>query len=988
MPRPRTLALLAALSLAPGAVAQLEASAHALFERDGAGSATLRMHPFEIPTLDRVMFDLPTGPIEVDLHTVRHTGPASYSMAGTHPDMPLLHAMITVNGPAISAVISHPDLGTHRFEHTDRRGGTLTLIAPPTVPLCGCDCASHDAAFDAPHAKHADANTHADRAADAAVEGRATPRGFELCRDSLTQIDVLVLYTQKAIDLAGGDVSVLEASVQMGIDEFNLACMNGTTSGIVPQANLVHTAFTPYPETTTSSGLHLDRLRDIGDGEIDDAHTLREEHKADVVILVGGAMDVCGRAYIGVLPGNTARPDLAFGVVNYNCTNAPTYAFAHELGHILGALHDFEADYCDTGSQTYAHGYIAPDESYATIMATLTTAPRIPYFSDASATFMGQPVGDGAIARNAFAFRVGAATTVAQYRLSDCNGGGFCDDREIELDLVDDLDGNGVPDECQLDEDQNGTIDDLEIQLDSGLDLDADGMLDSMEQPVRFVDASAMGTGTGLSWADAHTDLHVALDAVVRSGGDIGEVWVAGGVYKPTGSGEARGADFLVPSNTTLYGSFAGTESSPLERDIDANPTVFSGDLAGNDNPNAFNAHRDNSLTLMRFSRGVGIVVDGFTFNGGYGDTKANCGFYNHGGGVFAFFSEYTLRNCTFARCGANIGGALGSTDGSMPTLINCDFIENTTVPVDFKTSEGVIVTSEGTASGAYMTSAPDPENDAYIENCRFIGNTVGAALVNLGGSPVIIGSLFARNEARLTAGISNSSTQGSDATIINCTVVDNVATANAAGVGIGNSRSQVEIINSIIYGNRANGALNANTQVNTNGGGATIIRDSIMEGPDEASQAGTSYINVSGDDPLFTDAMSWDYTLGAVSPAIDAGDTSALDPYGVLLDIDGSPRFADDPGVLDTGLMSITDPGRAIVDLGAFERVPANSCSADFDGDGDVDLGDFGVFGAAFNSGSSDMNYNPSADFDGDGDVDLGDFGVFGSQFNRTDCL
>ncbi len=66
---------------------------------------------------------------------------------------------------------------------------------------------------------------------------------------------------------------------------------------------------------------------------------------------------------------------------------------------------------------------------------------------------------------------------------------------------------------------------------------------------------------------------------------------------------------------------------------------------------------------------------------------------------------------------------------------------------------------------------------------------------------------------------------------------------------------------------------------------------------------------------------------------------------------------------------------------------IATNTCSADFDNDGDVDLGDFGVFGAAFNSMTGDGNYNASADFDNDGDVDLGDFGVFGSQFNRSDC-
>ncbi|GAB4553203.1 MAG: hypothetical protein Tsb0013_15650 [Phycisphaerales bacterium] len=61
--------------------------------------------------------------------------------------------------------------------------------------------------------------------------------------------------------------------------------------------------------------------------------------------------------------------------------------------------------------------------------------------------------------------------------------------------------------------------------------------------------------------------------------------------------------------------------------------------------------------------------------------------------------------------------------------------------------------------------------------------------------------------------------------------------------------------------------------------------------------------------------------------------------------------------------------------------------CPADIDADGDVDLGDFGIFGAAFGALAGDANYNPAVDFDNDGDVDLGDFGIFGGDFGRTDC-
>jgi hypothetical protein len=61
--------------------------------------------------------------------------------------------------------------------------------------------------------------------------------------------------------------------------------------------------------------------------------------------------------------------------------------------------------------------------------------------------------------------------------------------------------------------------------------------------------------------------------------------------------------------------------------------------------------------------------------------------------------------------------------------------------------------------------------------------------------------------------------------------------------------------------------------------------------------------------------------------------------------------------------------------------------CAADFNGDGQVDGADFGVFGAAFGSSTGDANFNAAADFNADGQIDGADFGSFGAEFGRTDC-
>src|SRR5262245_44082982 len=91
---------------------------------------------------------------------------------------------------------------------------------------------------------------------------------------------------------------------------------------------------------------------------------------------------------------------------------------------------------------------------------------------------------------------------------------------------------------------------------------------------VWYVDDSAPGARSGLSWADAFTDLQVAL--TTAQAGD--EVWVAAGTYKPT-SGTDRTTSFVLVEGVALYGGFAGTETARDERDWAHQLTQLSGDI-------------------------------------------------------------------------------------------------------------------------------------------------------------------------------------------------------------------------------------------------------------------------------------------------------------------------------------------------------------------------------------------------------------------------
>ncbi len=79
--------------------------------------------------------------------------------------------------------------------------------------------------------------------------------------------------------------------------------------------------------------------------------------------------------------------------------------------------------------------------------------------------------------------------------------------------------------------------------------------------------------------------------------------------------------------------------------------------------------------------------------------------------------------------------------------------------------------------------------------------------------------------------------------------------------------------------------------------------------------------------DPLFVDEPGGDLRLSGGSPAIDAADNAAV-PLGIMTDLDGNPRFRDDPDTADTG--SGTAP---IVDMGPYEFQPP--CLTDINGDG-----------------------------------------------------
>src|SRR4029077_3353031 len=141
-------------------------------------------------------------------------------------------------------------------------------------------------------------------------------------------IDVIVAYTKKA---AGNYMDVKRELVDLAIEEGNESFRQSGIGHI--KLRLVHAYQTDYVE----EGAHFDhvwRFADKGDGYMEEIHCLRDEHRADVAILVVDDPKGCGLA-----TRVHADADEAFAVV-HSAGPAANSTLAHEIGHLIGASHE------------------------------------------------------------------------------------------------------------------------------------------------------------------------------------------------------------------------------------------------------------------------------------------------------------------------------------------------------------------------------------------------------------------------------------------------------------------------------------------------------------------------------------------------------------------------------------------------------------------------------------------------------------------------
>ncbi len=457
---------------------------------------------------------------------------------------------------------------------------------------------------------------------------------------------------------------------------------------------------------------------------------------------------------------------------------------------------------------------------------------------------------------------------------------------------------------------------------------------------VIFVDgADGSDEADGSAWTEAVATVQAGIDLareeVASDDVEDCEVWVRAGVYVP---GDDRRDAIRLAANVHLYGGFTGDEQARKERDWEANETVLSGDLNGDDDPEDPDTRSDNSYTVV-----IGFddaTLDGFTITGGNADGDAAA--LRNGGGLFNEAASPLIRNTTFIANSAHEGGGVYNEQGSAPSFESVRFENNT---------------AESSGGGLYSTQFLPSDRVVSLSEVEFYGNEAGST----GGGLFAAGLLryevrradFRANRAGFRGGaVSSTATLdvvdaifrsnvaeneggggggaidlGGEATLTNVELAENSTAARGGAIRTtGNllvrnativaneaeqggaiyktlSDAELEVYNSILWSNSAS----EGSQVDVGTGSGIDFFHSIVEGGEPARAA--TWQQSSGADPRFLE-IPRNLELRSDSPAIDSGTSDIPDLPET--DLNGNPRIVAGP-----------DAEEPEIDLGPYEYQP-----------------------------------------------------------------
>jgi hypothetical protein len=207
--------------------------------------------------------------------------------------------------------------------------------------------------------------------------------------DDGTRIDVMVVYTQAALNHTGG-VTNMTNTINLAVAETNTGYAD---SQITQRMSLVYSALVDYSEAGFNWSNTLNDLTFTGgtNAEMDNVQTLRNTYSADLVVLLVDDTGYCG---IGWMLNDYFLDELGFTVVSIECATG-YYTFAHEAGHNMGAFHDWGQT--GEGYYPYSRGYYDLTAKFYTVMsyypAGCSDCYRINHWSNPGVTHGGRATG-------------------------------------------------------------------------------------------------------------------------------------------------------------------------------------------------------------------------------------------------------------------------------------------------------------------------------------------------------------------------------------------------------------------------------------------------------------------------------------------------------------------------------------------------------------------------------------------------------------------